>query len=111
MDFFFCHPFPMVIPSKSQINRPIPLGVSHQVEQKAPPKLVQSLPRAHLGHPECLVPHGNGLLVTWQHGLKLMISNHFQKWFIMVHHCSSLDLKLDFFARHIQHMRNMCDLW
>ena len=94
MDFFFCHPFPMVIPSKSQINRPIPLGVSHQVEQKAPPKLVQSLPRAHLGHPECLVPHGNGLLVTWQHGLKLMNFESFPK---VVHHGSSLDLKLDFF--------------
>jgi hypothetical protein len=44
-------------------------GIPHglQVEPKSPPKLVQSLPRAQPGHPECLVPHaGSGLLVTWR---------------------------------------------
>lgn len=40
---------------------------SYQVEPKSPPKLVQSLPRAQPGHPECLVPHaGSGLLAMLQ---------------------------------------------
>eukprot|EP00435_Cladocopium_sp_Y103_P064604 s392_g26.t1 len=39
----------------------------YQVEPKAPPKLVQTLPRAQPGHPECLVPHvGSGLLAMLQ---------------------------------------------
>lgn len=39
----------------------------YQVEPKSPPKLVQSLPRAQPGHPECLVPHaGSGLLAMLQ---------------------------------------------